>query len=394
MNIYLIIDYINLYFRLKSKPDLRANLSIQNIFFEFNKYKINELILNPFNRYVDELSKKGFIKRKYNIIKLNHSRCRVVAKFKNINDDNYLVFKWINLDIPFSFNFKSDINNEVFMHKEISSKLGEFIPKCIFHDKQSIAIEFIDGIPLREILLSRDTNMIENTVDDILRIIIKTHKLTKNDVVSNYEINSYLIREFNYMINIKRPILLKEIFHILKSNIQFNSFYNKYTNQIYKVLINRRSPWIKSLCYLDLDLDNLLYCKDSNKTWLIDTEDAYFGLNIFDLAWFASRLYLSIDPILYYELLNNKFIKAIIEIDKDEFISSIKLFNGLCGLYLILGIMNPTIIPFSYNELNKLLKMNNNNKVNNNWLKQIQDVLIKIDNFDYINILKSNNIEN
>ena len=366
MNIKIILDLIISNIKIKFKSDLRQKIFLSHHFSFSDRKNITKYIAKPLDRFIEKLYSLGLIEKQYQIIKENNARCRVIIKAKNKSNKD-LIIKWQNINAPLCFNYLNSLSTEIYLHEEIANKLNEFIPKSIFHDNESIAIEYIDGIKLKEILVSEDAENISKYINIILNSLIKTYQLTKEGEVNIEDFNTFLMRDFNYMTHIKDVISTKEIISLFNIKIDIASAYENNVNKIREIISKRETKWIKSLCYLDLDLENIIYKRIDNSVWIVDTEDSYFGSFIFDLAFLASRVYLIENSIDLFKYINEKFIGMILKLDTVDFLSSIKLFNYLLAQYLILSLVNPSIDP-----------INNYKKI-----KNLEFILFEIESFDY-----------
>ena len=349
MNISIVFNHLVAKLNLNNNINYRPLIDVQHGFglYDINKQKL--YIDKPLNELIKFLRDNNQIKGPIKVLKKNVARARVVFSVNDVNGCK-IVVKWFNPEAPCTFNFSGSIEMEKYVHGNVSTMTESFIPKLLFSNKNYIAVEFADGKLLSNYFLNSENDYInfKKAIKFLLNKLKVIYQKTSKGVFDTAQFNNIIMREHHYMRQVSEKKSYKEIFSlaILKTNLE-----KKYIQFIQKaglIFSDRKTPWTKSLCLMDLDLYNILYDKHTQNVWMVDVEDAYEGNFIFDIAWLSSRIYLLNNPLISFNQLNNIFLTFIRDMDLVDSDKSIALYKALLGAYLTIGIINPCLNNFGY----------------------------------------------
>ena len=325
------------------RSTVRPLLPVLNGFSLLSKQNIDEFIDTPFQSYVQNLRAALRIVGDIEILQTNNSRAKVVFKAYD-HEGEQIVVKWINSSALFTFQCFGFPQVDKYIHGEISAYTCGFIPKLRFSTHDSIAIDYVSGVPL-DIYLDACTDL--SPLKHILQSIFIGMRAFYSRTLSTEPLdislfNTFLIRDYTYMRQISSSIRLGDLVRFLSLSSDLEELYVRQTIRASRIFCNRSTPWLKTMCLRDLGLQNIMYREDLKKAFCIDVEDAYEGHFVFDLAWLSSSIYLTLEPLEAFDFCNGLFKSFILSVDDVDPDSSLSLYYRLLTSYLIMSVLNPT----------------------------------------------------
>ncbi len=330
-------------FRL-GRATVRPMLPIFNGFGLIGRANIEEFIEIPFNNFVESLRSSQKIVGDIEILQTNTSRAKVVFKAYAFKGEE-IVVKWINYSSLFTFQCIGFPQVDMHVHGEIAPYTGGFIPALRFCTRESIAIDYIQGVPLNHYLDKvNDLSALPRILSSIFTGLRSFYSHTLSSEPLNVSLfNSFLIRDHAYMRQVPSAIRFSDLVEFLFMPSGLEELYVRQITSASRIFQDRTSPWLTSLCLRDLSLHNIIYDQSLLKAVLVDVEDAYEGHFVFDLAWLAANIYLTLDPIKAFDVSNDFFKSFIFSLDTVDPLSSLSLYYRLLTSYLIMALLNPTL---------------------------------------------------
>ena len=292
----------------------------------------------------------------------NTNRAKVVFKAYDCSD-NPIVVKWINSSALFTFQSFGFPRLDVFVHGELAPFAEGFLPYLRFSSHNSIGIDYVKGDSL-DIYLKKtnDVLLLRHVLESVFWGLNSIYRRTLSvEPLSISLFNSFLVRDHTYMRQVTSSIGLSDLFRYCFLPLNLERLYADQISCASRIFLERTSPWQKSMCMRDLSLHNFIYDEEARQAVLIDTEDAYEGHFVFDLAWLSSSIYLELDPLDAFGICNDLFKSFIFSFDQDDPLASLSLYYRLLSAYLIISLLNPSIESSARSQasVNRLLKLIN-----------------------------------
>ena len=212
----------------KKAPHLRPTLDIDTQFGILNSEKQKLYIDAPFEKFLQYLRDKKLIKGQIKVLQKNIWRARVVFSGKNQKGESFVI-KWTNLDAPSTYGKSKTTTMECYMHGSVAKKLNKLIPKLKAKFPSAIMVEKIEGKPISFYLKNKKTKIVFDKILIQFLDELKTLYLsTKRGKFTATEFNDALLRDHDYMRQIRGSIKFKEIFGLMKISRNLEGLYTDF----------------------------------------------------------------------------------------------------------------------------------------------------------------------
>jgi len=347
----------------------RSNITLQFTYRDFESPELKKELLDSFDIF---LKRESIDKNSVKVIQSNLARRRIVFTCMG-NNNRRIVVKWIDDKAVGCFNFIGSIENEVFLHSNVATRVNsQLIPKYIEHGDDYIAVEMVHGEPLLKLIMDKNLAPLETAISSLLDELKIIYTGTEVGEFSAREFNKRLHSEYKYLISTRGNLGWEAPIASYCTPLAAQHLYYELNSRVYEIFASITGALPMHMTLRDLDEHNLLFDDASNKIYAVDMEDAGPGHFVFDIAYLSGRLLMGRDPIKISNIILPIIDDWMMILDQENGDSLVAMYRVLMTQQLIISAMNPWLWPATMT-----FKRDKDKSIRQRykWLKSVWDIV-------------------